>query len=212
MAKMHTIHNHRARMFPPIDMHQSQCVNNTGVNISQDSWKQGDSILQYKHLRNNNRKVPLYNFICHEGPHQWFIRVGSENDRWQTNIDTSDDAVCQCLSHRQWKVNIELMLWPLWFHHIFSHKILWDLVGFLYPPFNEVDRGVYWYHLVRLSVCPSVRLSVCPSVDRIVSALYLQEYSSDPFHICTSYPATSEGVSRVMRISKFKKLKFWQFF
>ena len=64
------------------------------------------------------------------------------------------------------------------------------------PRFNEVERGVYWYHLVRLSVCPSV--------DRIVSALYLQQYSSDPFHICTSYQATSEGVSRVMLVSKFK--------
>ena len=39
-------------------------------------------------------------------------------------------------------------------------------------------------------------LSVCPSVDRIVSALYLQKYSLDPFHNCTSYQATSEGVSR----------------
>ena len=80
------------------------------------------------------------------------------------------------------------------------------------PRFNEVDRGVYWYHLVRLSVCPSVRLSVCPSVDRIVSALYLQQYSSDPFHICTSYQATQEGVSRVMSVSKFKTLKFWRIF
>ena len=73
------------------------------------------------------------------------------------------------------------------------------------PRFNEVERGVYWYHLVRLSVC----LSVCPSVDRIVSALYLQQYSSDPFHICTSYQATSEGVSRVMPVAK---LKFWRIF
>ena len=32
---------------------------------------------------------------------------------------------------------------------------------FYTPRFNEVDRGVYWYHLVRLSVCPSVHLSVC---------------------------------------------------
>ena len=78
------------------------------------------------------------------------------------------------------------------------------------PRFNEVDRGVYWYHLVPLSVCPSVRLSVCLSVDRIVSALYLQQYSSDLFHIYTSYQATSEGVSCVMPISKFKNLKFWQ--
>ena len=28
------------------------------------------------------------------------------------------------------------------------------------PPPNEVGGGVYWIHLVRLSVCPSVRLSV----------------------------------------------------
>ena len=52
-------------------------------------------------------------------------------------------------------------------------------------------------------------LSVCPSVDRIVSALYLQQYSSDPFHICTSYQATWEGVLRVMVVSKCKNLKFW---
>ena len=29
------------------------------------------------------------------------------------------------------------------------------------PRFNEVEWGVYWYHLVRLSIRPSVRLSVC---------------------------------------------------
>ena len=77
------------------------------------------------------------------------------------------------------------------------------------PRFNEVERGVYWYHLVRLSVCLSVRLSVRPSVDRIVSALYLQQYSSDPFHICTSYQATSEGVSRAMPVSKFNMIPIW---
>ena len=41
-------------------------------------------------------------------------------------------------------------------------------------------------------------MSVCLSMDRIMSALYLQQYLSDPFHICTSYQATCEGVSRVM--------------
>ena len=117
------------------------------------------------------------------------------------------------------------------------------------PLFNEVERGVYWFHLVRLSVCGQNRvrsvsstilvgsisylhilssnfrrcvacnvcskippastkytgftLSVCPSVDRIVSVLYLQQYLLDPFHICTSYQATSEGVSRVMFVPKF---------
>ena len=29
-------------------------------------------------------------------------------------------------------------------------------------------------------------LSVCPSVDRTMSALYLQQYLPNPFHICTS--------------------------
>ena len=64
------------------------------------------------------------------------------------------------------------------------------LSGLIYPRFNEVEKGLYWFHLVHLSVCPSV--------DRIVSALYPQQYSSDPFHICTSYQLTSEGVSLVM--------------
>ena len=32
------------------------------------------------------------------------------------------------------------------------------------PRFNEVDRGVYWYHLVRLSVCLFVCLSVGLSI------------------------------------------------
>ena len=61
-----------------------------------------------------------------------------------------------------------------------------------------------------LPMLVSILVSPCPSVDRILSALYLQQYSSDPFHICTSYQATSEGVSRVMFVSKFKKLKFWR--
>ena len=73
----------------------------------------------------------------------------------------------------------------------------------LYPPLQRSWKGG-----ILVSPCPSVHLSVCPSVDRIVSALYLQQYSSDPFHICTSYKAASEGVSRVMFASKFKHLKF----
>ena len=77
------------------------------------------------------------------------------------------------------------------------------------PASTKLIRG---YTGITLSVCPSVRPSVCPSVDRIVSALYLQQYSSDPFYICTSYQATSEGVSRVMPVSKLKNLKFWRIF
>ena len=40
--------------------------------------------------------------------------------------------------------------------------VIWNPL--LYPPHNEVVGGVYWFHSVRPSVCPSVRPSVCPSV------------------------------------------------
>ena len=65
------------------------------------------------------------------------------------------------------------------------------------PPASTKLKGGY----------TGITLSVCLSVDRIVSALYLQQCSSDLFHICTSYQATSEGVSRVMPISKFKNFR-----
>ena len=35
------------------------------------------------------------------------------------------------------------------------------IVSVLIPPPNEVGGGVYWIHLVRLSIRPSVRPSVC---------------------------------------------------
>ena len=113
----------------------------------------------------------------------------------------------------------------------------------------SVERGMYWFHLVCPSDCPSdplttgaplqnvstmfkapkltcwhmaddcrnmlfqyflMMMSVCPSVDGIISAL--QQYSPDPFHIYTSYQATSEGVShvKVFDFSKLKNLKFSQ--
>ena len=68
----------------------------------------------------------------------------------------------------------------------------------LYPCWTKLKGG-----------CTCFTLSVCPSVDRIVSALYLPQYSLDPFHIYTSYQATSEGVSPV-KFLKWINLKFWQ--
>ena len=49
--------------------------------------------------------------------------------------------------------------------------------------FNGIERGYTGF-----------TLSICPSVDIIMSAPYLQQYSSNPFHICTFYQATSEGM------------------
>ena len=62
------------------------------------------------------------------------------------------------------------------------------------------------------SIHPSVHPYVHLSVDKIVSALYLPKYLPDPFYICTSYQATSEGVSYGMVIAKLKNLNFWNFF
>ena len=73
-------------------------------------------------------------------------------------------------------------------------RIYAGLHEFIIPPASTKLKGGY----------TGFTLSVCPSVDRMVSALYLQQYSLNPFHICTSYQATSEGVSRVMFVSKLK--------
>ena len=59
---------------------------------------------------------------------------------------------------------------------------------------------------------PSARLSVRPSVPHPVSVLWHLQFWLDPLHIYTSYQATSEGVSRVKFLAKFKNLYFWQFF
>ena len=96
----------------------------------------------------------------------------------------------------------------------------WCDMAFIEPMHRNKPNITYSFNWVIIPAASTkliggytgITLSVCPSVDRIVSALYLQQYSSDPFHICTSYQATSEGVSRVMPISKFKNLKFWRIF
>ena len=49
--------------------------------------------------------------------------------------------------------------------YIINFILLW-LIGNYIPRFNEVERGVYWFHLVRLSIRPSY--IVCPSVDKNV--------------------------------------------
>ena len=82
-------------------------------------------------------------------------------------------------------------------------------VTIIIPPcFNQVERGgiLVWH---RPSGCLSVHLSVRLWTESC-SALYLQQCSSDPFHICTSYQAILEGVSHVKFVSQIKNFKFWQ--
>ena len=107
-----------------------------------------------------------------------------------------------------------LMQWS-YYHLALSHwsfrlKFENDSIIFFWRPFicfsiKTIFAGVKiliipplqrsWKRGILVSPC----LSVCPSLGRIVSALYLQQYLSDPFHICTA-----EGVSRVKFVSKFK--------
>ena len=61
------------------------------------------------------------------------------------------------------------------------------------PRPTKLVGGVYWFHLVRLSVRPSVH----PSVDGFVSALYLLQYWSDLFHFWYGDSPWGEGVSHV---------------
>ena len=75
--------------------------------------------------------------------------------------------------------------------HLYMYLIMPNML-FLYPLLQRSWKGV-------------ILVSPCPSVDRIVSALYLQQYSSDPFHVCTSYEATSEG-NVCFKIQKFEIL------
>ena len=78
-----------------------------------------------------------------------------------------------------------------------------------YTPTNAHNwswDGVYSFHFFHPSVCSSGSLSVHSSVDQIISALYLPQYLTNPFDICTSYQLTSEGVSHLefcFKIAKF---------
>ena len=69
--------------------------------------------------------------------------------------------------------------------------------------FNEVEEGGGGGGIL-VSPCPFVPLSICPSVHQSTeswSALYLQQYSPDPFYIYTSNQATSD----VLRVIFFPK-------
>ena len=88
------------------------------------------------------------------------------------------------------------------FYFIFFFIIF---ISFVIP---AASTKLKWGHTgFTLSVCPSVRPSVRLSV---CWQNHVNKNSWDPFHICTSCQATSEAVSHVKFVSKFKHLTFWQ--
>ena len=129
--------------------------------------------------------VSCYIGSCYNGARQY---IGAE--------------FCSCACGENQRGYIKSVVITIWLYSCLKWDINLVVIFLIIPPASTKLIGGY----------TGITLSVCPSVDRIVSALYLQQYSSDLFHICTSYQATSEGVSRVMPVSKFKNLKFWQIF
>ena len=84
-----------------------------------------------------------------------------------------------------------------------------DLPCFIIPPEQRSYWGVYWFHSVRLSVCPSVRLSVrlsrlpCPLCNIYSSGWILSILATnDHYHerVCrTQWPLTLTYIFKVIR-------------
>ena len=137
-------------------------------------------------------------YICNVFPH--WPRPCSAIDR---NWPCSSTLLSYC--------NTDCFLQNVHNRHPITRQGVWG-IGYRYFTQLEV-ASMICFPLVQILLYPPLQrswkggilVSPCPSV---MSALYLQQYSLDPFHICISYQATSEGVSRVMFVPKFKNLKF----
>ena len=70
------------------------------------------------------------------------------------------------------------------------------------PRFNEVERGVYWYHLVRLSVCLSVCGQNC--VRSVSSTILIRSISY--LHILSSNFRRCVACNARFKIQKFEIL------
>ena len=72
--------------------------------------------------------------------------------------------------------------WCLKYHVILDRIIVYWLacerLNSLYPCFNEVERGIYWFHLVRLSICGRNRVCSISSIILTRSISYLHILSS----------------------------------
>ena len=141
-------------------------------------------------------------------PLDWFW-IGIAHDLLRTSILLEWLMISYRVAHDLLWISV---LWWVWIEAAHDLRrtpsFAWMVNCFIIPTTSTKwrRRGIL------VSSCLSVHPSVRPSLDRIVSALYLQQYSLDPFHIYTSFQATSEGVSPLNFFAKFLNLNFWQMF
>ena len=100
----------------------------------------------------------------------WFRILSTENLRHSSTSWTKSSVLWTTYTALDWC--IEISRWATW--------LLFALLRFFYTPrFNEVERGVYWYHLVRLSFCGQNRVCSVSSTILIGSISYLHILSSN---------------------------------
>ena len=141
----------------------------------------------------------LFKIMFSSGHSRWPLRCCMISVKWSILNTIMSHQNMVCFPQSTYKRYPIAQRGEFSFGDVSCESAVWFKLIFYTARFNKVERGVYWFHLVRLSVCLSV--------DIIVSTLYLQQYLSDPFHICTSYQASWEGVLRVMFVSKFENSK-----
>ena len=113
-------------------------------------------------------------------------------------------------NHKMWSTLVQVMAscWMQLSHY--SNRcwfVVSDVLWHIYTPrFYEVERGVYWYHLVRLSVRPSVRLSVCGQnrVRSVSSTILIGSISY--LHILSSNFRRCVACNARFKIKKFEIL------
>ena len=146
--------------------------------------------------------------------HYWMVEI-----QWDHNLNTVSVykvlSTIQCLiysgnlyspelARKYIKISRTYIIWRLTYRVILISLSVSSM--FLYPRFNEVERGVYWYHLVRLSVRPPVRLSVCgQNRVRSVSSRILIGLISY-FHILSSNFRRCVACNARFKIQKFEIL------
>ena len=80
-------------------------------------------------------------------------------------------VICKLFAKTRWMKGIDKIA--------ISEILPWWTDGYYTPPhFNKVERGVYWFHLVRLSVCPQNCVRSVSSTILVGSILYLHTFSS----------------------------------